>query len=118
MVNFVNKEILDRVDRLVAYLKDSALYHRYQTIQTKLEDNAEIMDLIAQYKEIQKKLVRAEYENDQKDQVSCTIRLQELDLSLHAYPIYLDYLEVQQELDQVFQLIKQSMDDYFEQLLN
>lgn len=118
MVFMKNKEILDEVDKLVEMIKSSDKYCHYQDVLDKMKKNDQINDLIDSYKEIQKQLVKATIDKRKDEIISLEEKLKVLDQELLTYPIYVEYLTYQEELDQLFQHIKYSLEDYFDRKLN
>lgn len=118
MEKFVNKEILKEVDEMITMIHQSEKYRRYEQIKEKLKKNEEIMQWITQYKKIQKQLVKAEYEKQMDQKTEYDQQLKDIQEQLNQYPIYIDYLELQEELNQLFQQIKVSFDQYLERILN
>ncbi len=111
MVKSMNREILEKLDEILGLVKDSQDYHDYQFLAKKLEKNQKATKLIADIKKLQKQLVQREakkedYSKEEKE-------IEELLKSLNQIPLYTEFLEKQQELNEIYQLIHTKLEDYF-----
>ena len=116
MVNFVNKEILDKVDEIVTNIKNGKKYQDYLFLKDKLNNNEKVTILISDIKKIQKEIVKKEVlKQDIKEleeELNKKISL------LNQIPLYSEFIEVQEDLNNTYQLLKQELDNYFTNLLN
>lgn len=118
MESMKNDEILEEVDKLVSMIKNSDSYQKYESIKEKMKQNDEINQLITLYKNTQKQLVKATYEKRREEASSLERVLQQLEQKLNNYPIYVEYSILQEDLDQLFQQVKSSLENYFNESLN
>lgn len=112
----MNDKILKEVDNIVDYIRDSDDYKDYIYLKEKLSKNKKANDLIQKIKVIQKKLVKLELNKN-----DTSILEQEMNLyleELNKIPLYVEYIQKQEYLNQVYQTIKTRLDDYFYEKLN
>lgn len=113
MVKLVNQEISKKLDELISYVQEQDNYKRYRLAEEQLKKNKEILDLIEKIKNLQKEMIKKELSQEniddlQKDYQKCLDRL-------NRYPIYQEYQELQQELNEEFQYIKRTLETYFQE---
>lgn len=100
-----NKELLlKKVDELVDIIKESDDYKRYIELKTIMENNKEIMKLVKNIKSLQQKTIKLEY--NKQDTTKEEKELQSLKDELNSYPIYQEYIYLQEDLNDTFQNIK------------
>ena len=105
----VNKYIIE----IVNYIKNSFEYQECLKISSKMENNDEIKSIISKVKVLQKKYVRS----GSKDEGIKN----ELDLTnkrLESIPLYVDYLRNLEKVNDMINLVKDELNDYFDLLLN
>lgn len=100
----MNDKILSKVDEIVLYIENSSTYKEYLLLKEKINNNKEILDLIGQIKLKQKELVKKEY--TQEDISNIENDLINLENKLNEYPLYIDYKNKQDELNNMFTIIK------------
>ena len=100
----------EKIDEMISIIKSSDEYKKYMEISSKMEQDEEIMTLIREIKELQKKIVKEEsFGNDIStldEDINKKIKL------LEEYPIYLDYIYLQEDLNNTMQMIKESIEKY------
>lgn len=114
MENELKNQILSKVEDLIKYVKDDPLYHEYLALSKKIEEHPMIPKLINDIKEDQKKAVRFEVLGDTKQVELYDEKIKAKLASLEDYPLYLDFIEVQTRLDNIFQTIKENIADNFD----
>ena len=112
----MNNKVLDKVDEIIEFIKETEEYKDYLYLKDKLEKNEKALSLINEIKKYQKELVKKEVEKlDTKDlEDKINNNLKELD----NIPLYNEYLDVQEKLNDMYQLVKIKLDDYFYNKLN
>lgn len=118
MENITNKEVLEKIEELVDDVKQLDQYRRFQAVKKKMQQNKEVMDLIASYKKSQQCLVKASYHKQMDEVKKQEDQLRLLEGKLYEIPLYVEYVSLQEELDLLFQQIKNYFDDYFAKKLN
>lgn len=112
----MRNKILEKTDEIIEIIKNSNEYQQYIEISNKMKDNKEIVSLINDIKKLQQKLVKEQslgndinvLDNEINDKLK---RLEE-------YPIYLEYLYLQEDLNKSINLIKESIEDYINNITN
>ena len=103
-------DIKSQIDELFDEIKESELYKTYQDVTTQLENNKDIMKLIAEIKRLQK------IATNNKDSV-IENNIKELYSKLNEYPVYASYLDTKERLNEELSYIKDVFEKYFEKLL-
>ena len=110
MVKSLSNDVLSKVDEIVNYIEESDNYKKYKEIEKKLENDSDIMDKVNKIKSIQKQIVKLEIE---KKDISYLEKEREEILSiLNTYPIYQEYIYLQEDLNNTFQSIKTIIENY------
>ena len=117
MVN-MNRNVLDEVSSLIRFVKEDELYQRYLRLIDQMQKNTSLMELIEMVKKVQRQAVLARERGDQALFLQQDQKEQELLSKLEEYPLYCEFREVQEELNDWFQMIKDTLDDYFFHLVN
>ncbi len=103
--------LLNKVDDLVNTIKSSDEYKRYLELEDKVKNNKEIMSLINEVKDIEKSIVNSK---SKKDTESLKKELDNKLSKLEDYPLYNEYIELQEEFNNLFGTIKDKLNKYFE----
>ena len=116
MEKYVNDEILTKTDELVNYIKESETFKKYQELKGQIKSNKEIMKLINEVKNLQKKAVKKEYNHEDVTNINNEInnKLNELD----EYPIYKEMTYLEEDLNNLFISIKNMLDNYISKQIN
>ena len=77
-----------------------------------MDQNQELMEMIQKVKVLQKKYVRSNYNSSIKDE------LDQLEAQLNEIPIYVVYLQNLEIVNEKIDYVKDSLNDYFYQLMN
>ena len=115
MENSLKKQVKNKVVELVEVIKTSELYQTYLMLSEKMENNTEIQSRIKQIKKWQKELVRKEASGDYSETKEYEEKIQELLNELQEYPLYLDFIEVQERLDTLFQKVRREITSCFDE---
>lgn len=107
----MNKEILNEVDKIIEYIKDTDDYKDYIYLKEKLSNNDKANNLIKEIKNLQKDIVKLELEKKDITELDNKIKsnLQEL----NKIPLYVEYTQKQEILNDMYQIIKSRLDEYF-----
>ena len=112
----MKNNILDKTDELVEYIKSSKNYKKYQELSKRVKDNKEIMHIINEIKALQKKAVRKEYNHEDVTDINKEIN-KKLE-KLNEYPIYQEMTYLEEDLNNLFILIKERLDNYISKQIN
>jgi len=116
MEKYVNNLILDKVDNLIDFIKDSQEYKDYVFLSEKLSNNKKVNDYIKRIKFLQKEIVKKELNHDDISSLEEEINLL-LD-KLNKVPLYVEFTSKQEELNEIFQLVKNTLNQYFYDIFN
>ncbi len=116
MEKFVNNSILEKVNEMVNMIKNSNEYRDYMFLYEKMRKNQKISDLIEKVKILQKEIVRKE--SLQQSTTDLEKSYQSYLDQLNTIPLYVEFVEKQEKLNDTYQTIKREIDRYFDQLLN
>ncbi len=116
MEKSMNPNILEKLEEILDLIKDSQDYQDYVFLKAKLAKNEKALKLIAEVKKLQKQVVRKEVKKEDTSQEEQEI--EKLLESLNQIPLYLDFVETQQKLNEVYQMIDTKLDNYFQKIGN
>lgn len=106
-----NKEIIDKVEEIVTFLENSQEYQEYLFLKKKMEDHPQIPSLIKKIKSLQKKLVKKSFQHEDTEEERK--ELSSLEKQLEEIPLYVDFLRVQEELNDVFSYLHDRIESLF-----
>ena len=109
MVKQLNKELED----VIEYIKSSDSYKKCLELKTKMNSNHELVKIVEEVKNLQKKYVRSNYQD-----IDVKIKLDELNDKLYAIPLYVDYMNNLEDVNNMINLVRDSLNDYFYKVLN
>lgn len=116
MEKFVNSEILEKLDDIIKDIQENDTYQEYQFLFQKLLKHEKANILIKKVKSIQKEMIKKEMKKESISELEKEMNsiLDELDL----IPLYVEFVSKQQELNQIYQDVKEKLDCYFFGLLS
>ena len=109
-------KILTKTDEIIDIIKSSEEYQRYIEISNKLKEHKEIMSLIDEVKSLQKRLVKENALG--KDIVAIDNEIDKKIKQLEGYPIYLDYIYLQEDLNNSMLLVRETIEKYINNITN
>ena len=112
----MNNEILDKVDEIINYIKDIDDYKDYLYLKEKLEKHDKANNLIKEIKKLQQALVKKQASNI--DITDLDKEIKDKVNELEKIPLYRDFIEKQDYLNNMYQVIKERLDNYFYEKLN
>ena len=105
------EEVTKALGEVVSCIKESKEYQNCITLKKQMDENEEIKELVKKVKEYQKKYIRNQDENIKKE-------LDILEKQLEEIPLYTVYLQNLEVINEKIEYVKDSLNDYFDQLLN
>ncbi len=109
MVNQLNKEIEKKVDEIVSEIETSEVYQKYLSLKDKMEANKELMELINKVRIMQQDVIHKK--KNEKD-------LELLMDELNREPLYVEYKNTVDEINDTFTIIENSLNNYFDKIIN
>lgn len=116
MEKYVNNNILEKVDDIVTTIKESKEYQDYMFLSNKLAKNDKCNNLIKEIKFMQKEIVKKESLGEDSSEME--VKFANLVTQLNAIPLYNEFISKQQELNYIYQTIKEELDNYFNDLFD
>lgn len=113
MVRLLNKEIENKVIEIVAYIKETDYYKNYLIAKELLESNHELMNLIDEIKLLQKEIIK----NPSKKK-ELEINIQEKLSILEEDSLYLEYINNQNEINNILTIFENKLNKYFFDIFN
>ncbi len=112
MEKYQDREIIEKIEELVKVIKQDKLYQDYKTLRKKVFENKTIMKEIQKIKALQKKYVKSAF-LDSTIEKEIEVRKKRLE----EVPLYLSYQQKEEELNSLFSLLKEGLNDAFSSLL-
>lgn len=105
----MNKEILSKVDEIINIIENSNEYQKYLSIKEKIDNNKELKSLINEVRVLQKDIVH---------HVKDKSLLEKKTSELNSHPLYIEYVNILDEINNTFSIIESSLNKYFYNKLN
>ena len=112
----MNNQILNEVDKIIEFIKESDDYKDYIYLKDKLSKHEEANNLINEIKKLQKQAVKQEVNKMDTKELDNKIK-DNLD-KLNKIPLYRDFIDKQELLNDYYQTIKERLDEYFYTKMN
>ena len=106
----MNKEVINEIDNLINIIKENNIYKEYISILEKINSNEEIKELTNKIRIINKKLVRT-------PSIKLESELKDLEFQLNDIPLYLDYKDKLNELNNLLLVVKNNIENYMKDIL-
>ena len=106
------EKLYKSLNEVIDCIKESPEYKDCIKIKEQMDSNGELVELINKVKELQKKYIRSNYDSNIKKE------LDKYESKLKEIPIYNIYLTKLEEVNKKIDYVKDSLNDYFDQLLN
>ena len=105
----MNNKILKKVDEIILEIENSEEYKKYLSLKDKIESNKELIGLINKVKVLQKDYVHHLCTKEELDKVTD---------ELNSYPLYREYSNTIDEINNTYSIIENSLNNYFKSQLN
>lgn len=112
----MNNKILNEVDKIIEFIKESDEYKDYIYLEEKLSNNDKALALIKEIKDTQKEIVKLELKK--ADVSDLELKIKNNLAKLNKIPLYVEFINKQEELNEMYQIIKMRLDEYFYDKLN
>ena len=104
-------KVLLKVDEIIEYIESSDNYQKYLLIKEKMSNDQEINTLLNEIRHLQKLLANNYNKNIENE-------LEEKNKELNSIPLYREYLNILDELNNIFNIIENGLNNYFYNKLN
>ena len=104
-------KVLLKVDEIIEYIESSDNYQKYLLIKEKMSNDQEINTLLYEIRHLQKLLANNYNKNIENE-------LEEKNKELNSIPLYREYLNILDELNNIFNIIENGLNNYFYNKLN
>ncbi len=105
----MNNEILLKVDEIIKTIENSQEYQKYLLLQKQIEQNRKIKTLINEVRILQKDVLhKVKTEDELKRKMD----------ELNNQPLYREYTNVLYEINNVYNIIETSLNNYFSEKMN
>lgn len=112
----MNNKILNEVDKIIEFIKESDDYKDYIYLKDKLSKHEKANNLINEIKKLQKQAIKQEVNKMDTKELDNKIK-DNLD-KLNKIPLYRDFIDKQELLNDYYQTIKERLDEYFYTKMN
>lgn len=112
----MNNKILNEVDKIIEFIKESDDYKDYIYLKEKLSKHDKANNLINEIKKLQKEIVKLEVNKQDTKELDNKIK-EDLE-ELNKIPLYVDFIKKQEKLNDYYQTIKTRLDEYFYNKMN
>ena len=106
------EELNSDLDKVIEYIKNSNDYKLCMKLKKQMDDNEDIKSLIDEVKNLQKKYIRSNYDDSIKLELNKKIE------ELSNIPIYVTYNQSLDNVNSMIEYVKDSLNNYFDNLLN
>jgi cell fate (sporulation/competence/biofilm development) regulator YmcA (YheA/YmcA/DUF963 family) len=106
------ENVLNNLEEVITTIKESKEYKNCILLKEKMDSNIDIKDKVKRIKLLQKKYIRSGKDKDIKKE------LDNLEEELNNIQIYKVYLENLEKVNYMIDYVKDSLNDYFTDLLN
>lgn len=106
------EDVNNSLEEVIKCIQNTKEYQKCIMLKEQMKDNLEITSLVKDVKKYQKQYIRSNYDKEIKE------TLDSLEKQLNDIPIYAIYLENLSKVNEMIEYVKESLNDYFYQLLN
>lgn len=101
----------ESLNNLITTIKNSKIYINYLHILKQVEKNNDINEIVNDIKNIQKEIVKEEHIH-KKDTKGLEEALDKKKKELYSIPLYQDYIEASNELNDMMKQVNKRLQDY------
>ena len=105
----MNKEILDKVDEIINNIEQSDEYQKYLQLKMQIDNCKELKKIINEVKILQKDVVH---------HVTSENKLKEKLNELNNNPLYREYINTLDEINNLYMIIENELNNYFTKIFN
>lgn len=105
----MNNEIIEKIDEIIKTIEESEVYQKYLFLQAEMKKNKKVNKLLNEVRVLQKDVVH---------HVSKKEILEQKMSELYEYPLYREYINVLDDLNNTYTIIENKINRYFEEKIN
>lgn len=105
----MNKEILDKVDEIINVIENSKEYQKYLLLQKEIKKDKELTSLINKVRILQQDYIHKRIKKEVLDKET---------KELNNYPLYREYTNTLQEINNIYGIIENILNNYFQEKMN
>ena len=105
----MNKEILQKIDEIIKYIEESSEYQKYLKLKESINKDKDLKELINKVRILQQDVVHHKENKSKLDQMTN---------ELENYPLYREYINTLDEINNIYSIIENSLNNYFRDKLN
>lgn len=113
MEKLMNNDLNVLLDNIIKVVKESKEYKNCLLLKAKMNDNEELLALIDEVKKKQKQYVKSSFQDD-----SLKKELENLEEELNRVPLYLEYNQNLEVVNQMINRVNEELNDYFNNKFN
>ena len=102
---------MEKLDKVINYIINSEEYKECISIKEKMNDNTELIKLIDEVKNLQKKYIKTNNVSVKEELDNCINRL-------NSIPIYNVYMEKLNKVNEMIDYVQDELNDYFYKVVN
>lgn len=110
-MDMLNKEAKENLNQIIHFITNKKEYQNCLKIKEKMNKSKKVKDLVDEIKKLQKKYIK-EKEDKIKETLDQKIR------ELQQIPIYQEYQNNLEVINEIINYVKDDLNDYFYQVLN
>ena len=111
MVRQLNKEISNKIDEIINYIKESDSYKNYLKAKELLDSRDDLKEIIANVKKYQKQLVKS-YNKEIEKELNRNLDILNSDYN------YIEYNRYLEEVNNLLNIFENRINKYFEDVFN
>lgn len=108
-------KIEEKIDQIISLITNSNSYKRYEVLKEEINNHDKINELVNKIKDLQKIAVKKEY--NKEDINSIDKEIESLYKELNNIPLYIEYNNYLEKLDEEQLLIKDKINNYFDNIV-
>ena len=105
----MNKEVSEKINEIIDEIESSPLYKKYLSLQDKINNNKELMELINKVRVMQKDVL---HKKTNKEELDILVN------ELNDHPLYREYNNTIYEINNIYGIIESNLNNYFERIIN
>lgn len=106
------------LDEFVKALSDNPIIKRFQELEKILNNDSNLQQLVHDMKSIQKEFVHAKTFQQKENELFLNEKLDNIQNQINEYPLYLEYLELQEEINEMLQRFVDIFEDGLDKEIN